>query len=66
MHTRRDQTRDLGLIVGNAKVTSRNPFLVRNEIGIWYYGTDGTPARVEWLTWAIIGWVPLWTEDWGL
>ena len=62
----RDQSKELGLIVGNAIQRYPNPLLTRNEIGVWYYGTDHTPTREEWVTWAFVGWLPLYRDSWGL
>lgn len=62
----RDRSEELGLIVGNAVQRHPNPLLTRNEIGVWYYGTDHAPTREEWVTWAFFGWVPLYRTSGGL
>lgn len=62
----RDPSSELGLIVGNAVLRYPNPLLARNEVGVWYYGTDHTPTREEWVTWAFVDWIPLYKVDWGL
>lgn len=55
-----------GLIVGFAELRFPNPVLARNDIGLWYYGTDYYEQREEWVTWAFIGWLPLFGRDLGL
>ena len=57
---------ELGLIVGTADLAYPNPFLAKNEVGIWFYGTDYTEYRVEWVTWAFVGWLSLFGREIGL
>ncbi len=62
----RSDSTELGLIVGYAVQLHSNPLLSLNDVGLWYYGTDYTPSRGEWVTWAFVGWIPLFSTDWGL